>query len=303
MKWQGQMGQIKASLNLSQVPSHVAMVKAQIYVGFALNSLTKEAQAVTSRNDSLAILRLFEPDTDDELWKLQKHIHDVTWRLYDSCGVHHVSTEKGIDIYMLVEKEYPLSRGTLTLMLVAKLLVDQNNEISKELLRKILMQDTIDVEINSLLDIKIQSEVPHIQSPSVLRVPVSMISKPSVFTPVQESPLVAPLTNLPPLSDSTIPPVPQKSTTPIPTPPITNDAPIITTDVLKSDALTAVQQIVAKLKKDVSKLLLLLSHKPYSETLCDANSRDKQDPVNNNRYNIRILEKCFRDSQDQEGTS
>ncbi|GKE22817.1 hypothetical protein Tco_1434329, partial [Tanacetum coccineum] len=58
--------------------------------------------------------RLFELDTDDELWKLQKHIHDLTWKLYDSCGVHHVSTEKGIDIYMLIEKEYPLSRGTLT---------------------------------------------------------------------------------------------------------------------------------------------------------------------------------------------
>ncbi|GJT91146.1 hypothetical protein Tco_1079991 [Tanacetum coccineum] len=29
--------------------------------------------------------RLFEPNTDDELWKLQKHIHDLTWRLYDSC--------------------------------------------------------------------------------------------------------------------------------------------------------------------------------------------------------------------------
>ncbi|GJT72435.1 hypothetical protein Tco_1031721 [Tanacetum coccineum] len=84
--------------------------------------------------------RLFEPDTDDELWKLQKHIHDLTWRLYDSCGVHHVSTEKGIDIYMLVEKEYPLSRGTLTLMLVAKLLVEQDNEMSRELLRKIFMQ-------------------------------------------------------------------------------------------------------------------------------------------------------------------
>nr|GEX68003.1 hypothetical protein [Tanacetum cinerariifolium] len=52
---------------------------------------------------------------------------------------HHVSTEKGIDIYMLVEKEYPLSRGTLTLMLVAKLLVDQYNEMSRELLRKIFM--------------------------------------------------------------------------------------------------------------------------------------------------------------------
>ncbi|GJR93034.1 hypothetical protein Tco_0265208 [Tanacetum coccineum] len=84
--------------------------------------------------------RLFEPDTDDELWKIQKHNHDLTWRLYDSCGVHHVSTEKGIDIYMLVEKEYPLSKGTLTLMLVAKLLVDQYNKISRELLRKIFMQ-------------------------------------------------------------------------------------------------------------------------------------------------------------------
>ncbi|GJY15938.1 hypothetical protein Tco_0386360 [Tanacetum coccineum] len=73
--------------------------------------------------------RLFEPDT-----------HDLTWRLYDSCGVHHVSIEKGIDIYMLVEKEYPLSRGTLTSMLVAKLLVDQDNDMSKELLRKIFMQ-------------------------------------------------------------------------------------------------------------------------------------------------------------------
>ncbi|GJZ13648.1 hypothetical protein Tco_0548878 [Tanacetum coccineum] len=54
--------------------------------------------------------------------------------------VHHVSTEKGIDIYMLVEKEYPLSKGTLTQMLVAKLLVEQDNEISRELLRKIFMQ-------------------------------------------------------------------------------------------------------------------------------------------------------------------
>ncbi|GJY49864.1 hypothetical protein Tco_0439820 [Tanacetum coccineum] len=77
---------------------------------------------------------------NDELWKLRKHIHDLTWKLYDSCGVHHVSTDKGIDIYMLVEKEYPLLRGTLTLMLVAKLLVKQDNEMSRELLRKIFMQ-------------------------------------------------------------------------------------------------------------------------------------------------------------------
>ncbi|GJY93343.1 hypothetical protein Tco_0509125 [Tanacetum coccineum] len=83
--------------------------------------------------------RLFEPDVDDELWKSQKHVHDITWRLYDTCGVHHVSTKDRINIYMLVEKEYPLSRGVLMQMLAAKLLVEQNNEISKKLLRKIFM--------------------------------------------------------------------------------------------------------------------------------------------------------------------
>ncbi|GJY39455.1 hypothetical protein Tco_0425819 [Tanacetum coccineum] len=109
-------------------------------------SLVKEKFNSTESADGkereiwVELKRLFEPHTDDELWKIQKHIHDLTWRLYDSCGVHHVSTEKGIDIYMLVEKEYPLSGGTLTLMLVAKLLVDQDNEMSKELLRKIFMQ-------------------------------------------------------------------------------------------------------------------------------------------------------------------
>ncbi|GJW28282.1 hypothetical protein Tco_0045157 [Tanacetum coccineum] len=54
--------------------------------------------------------------------------------------MHHVSKEDGIDIYMLVEKEYPLSRGTLTLMLAAKLLVEQDSEMSRELLRKKFMQ-------------------------------------------------------------------------------------------------------------------------------------------------------------------
>ncbi|GKA68389.1 hypothetical protein Tco_0768306 [Tanacetum coccineum] len=84
--------------------------------------------------------RLFKPDADDESWKSQKNIHDITWRLYDTCGVHHISTKDGMDIYMLVEREYPLSRGVLTQMLVAKLLVEQDNEMSRELLRKIFMQ-------------------------------------------------------------------------------------------------------------------------------------------------------------------
>ncbi|GJS80889.1 hypothetical protein Tco_0747430 [Tanacetum coccineum] len=54
--------------------------------------------------------------------------------------VHHVSTERGIDIFMLVEKEYPLSKGVLTLMLVNRLLVEQHSEMANELLRKIFIQ-------------------------------------------------------------------------------------------------------------------------------------------------------------------
>ncbi|GJT02380.1 hypothetical protein Tco_0823549 [Tanacetum coccineum] len=109
-----------------------------------------------------------------------------------------------------------------------------------------------EAEISSLMDIKIQSEVPHIQSPSVLRVPVSVISKPLVLTSVQESPSVAPVKTLPPPSVSTIPHVPlQQQTAPIPTPTITADAPTITIVVSESDALNVVQLRVAELEKNV----------------------------------------------------
>nr|GEU57765.1 putative ribonuclease H-like domain-containing protein [Tanacetum cinerariifolium] len=72
----------------------------------------------SSKKKKLELKRLFKPPVDDELWKSQKHIHhgDMTWRLYDTCRVHHVSTKDGVDIYMLVEREYLLSRGVLTLM-------------------------------------------------------------------------------------------------------------------------------------------------------------------------------------------
>ncbi|GJS11782.1 hypothetical protein Tco_0368578 [Tanacetum coccineum] len=85
--------------------------------------------------------RLFEPDANDELWKLQRYMHDpLKWRLYDTCEVHHVSTERGHDIFMLVEEDYPLLKGVLMLMLVNKLLVDQPSEMAKKLIRKIFIQ-------------------------------------------------------------------------------------------------------------------------------------------------------------------
>ncbi|GJT72311.1 hypothetical protein Tco_1031597 [Tanacetum coccineum] len=78
--------------------------------------------------------RLFEPVDDDRLWKSQRYMHDpLTWRLYDTCGVRHVSTEREHDIFMLIEKDYPLTKGLMTLMLCNKLQVDQHSEMADEL--------------------------------------------------------------------------------------------------------------------------------------------------------------------------
>nr|GEX11460.1 copia protein [Tanacetum cinerariifolium] len=70
------------------------------------------------------------------------------------------------------------------------------------------IKDTTYAEINSSLDIKIQSEVPYIQYPPVLTVPVLMISEPSILTPVPKTPSAALATSLLPLlSIFTIPPL------------------------------------------------------------------------------------------------
>nr|GEY89253.1 hypothetical protein [Tanacetum cinerariifolium] len=132
--------------------------------------------------------------------------------------------------------------------------VDQFRKLSSDTSLIGIVKDTIDAKINSLLDIKIQSEVLHVQSSSILTVPVLVISEPSVLTPLKETPSVALVTSLPPPSVSTIPPVPLQKNKPIPTPPIKTKALTITTVVPEFDALSAVQLRVAILEKVVSKL-------------------------------------------------
>nr|GEV77279.1 arginine--tRNA ligase, chloroplastic/mitochondrial [Tanacetum cinerariifolium] len=61
--------------------------------------------------------RLFEVDVDDVLWKLQRH-----------------------DMFMLIEKDYPLSNGVMILMLSGKLQVEEDNEMARDLVMKIFME-------------------------------------------------------------------------------------------------------------------------------------------------------------------
>nr|GEU34765.1 hypothetical protein [Tanacetum cinerariifolium] len=98
----------------------------------ALQSLVKKTCSTTEVTDEKAkglwveLKRLYEHDYRDPLWALQRYMHDpLVWRLYDTCGVHHVSIGRGHQIFMLVEKDYPLTKGLTTLMVSNKLQVDQ----------------------------------------------------------------------------------------------------------------------------------------------------------------------------------
>nr|GEU47606.1 hypothetical protein [Tanacetum cinerariifolium] len=80
-------------------------------------------------------------NADDVLWKLQRYMHaSLTWKLYIDCGVHHVSSTRGHAIFMLTEKDYPLSNAVMILMLSGKLQVEKDNEMARDLVMKIFIE-------------------------------------------------------------------------------------------------------------------------------------------------------------------
>nr|GEZ83402.1 hypothetical protein [Tanacetum cinerariifolium] len=73
--------------------------------------------------------RLYEHNTADVFWKLQRYMHDpLTWKLYTKYGAHQVSSTRRHDIFMFPEKDYPLTDAVLLLMLSIKLQVDEDCE-------------------------------------------------------------------------------------------------------------------------------------------------------------------------------
>nr|GEY96239.1 hypothetical protein [Tanacetum cinerariifolium] len=82
--------------------------------------------------------RLYEPDDEDQLWThTQNLMHaPVEWRLYDMCGVNQV-TSKDKEIFMLVEKDYPLRKGLVIVMICYKLQVENYSQMASDLILKI----------------------------------------------------------------------------------------------------------------------------------------------------------------------
>ncbi|GJZ55570.1 putative ribonuclease H-like domain-containing protein, partial [Tanacetum coccineum] len=64
----------------------------------------------------------------------------ISWRLFNSCGIHILLRHTGIAIHMTIEKKYPLTQEMLSRMLSRRLEVDQESEMAFELLRFIRSQ-------------------------------------------------------------------------------------------------------------------------------------------------------------------
>ncbi|GKA84793.1 hypothetical protein Tco_0806447 [Tanacetum coccineum] len=105
-----------------------------------LYRLVKERYETTSLEGYDLLLwgdlnNLFEPNEEDEIWKNQQDYNLISWRLFDSCGVHVLLTDTGIAIHMMVENTYPLTQEMLSRMLNRSLEVDHESEMAFELLR------------------------------------------------------------------------------------------------------------------------------------------------------------------------
>nr|GEZ33638.1 hypothetical protein [Tanacetum cinerariifolium] len=108
--------------------------------------LSEEAQEAEDLRKRLEIVQdedddtMFkEPDGKDAIWRNQKSVHGLAlvkrWKLLTLCGVH-VITLSTVQLFLLVETRYPLSRFTLEqLVNVARLQVEEESEMSLELLK------------------------------------------------------------------------------------------------------------------------------------------------------------------------
>nr|GEY05654.1 synaptobrevin, longin-like domain protein [Tanacetum cinerariifolium] len=82
--------------------------------------------------------RSYEPDVEDLLWTYTQNLMHapVEWKLYDTCVVHHVIS-KDQEIFMLVEKDYPMRKGLAIGMISYKLQVENYSQMANDLILKI----------------------------------------------------------------------------------------------------------------------------------------------------------------------
>ena len=87
--------------------------------------------------------RMFDPKPKDVHWKFPYYDPSTTWEFLSHSNIHHLYTQSGIELFMLAEKEYPLSYEVLKTMISKRLRCDkdeENSEVVQSLLRSIFEQ-------------------------------------------------------------------------------------------------------------------------------------------------------------------
>ncbi|GJS53195.1 hypothetical protein Tco_0626557 [Tanacetum coccineum] len=70
---------------------------------------------------------MFEPHVEDAVWRNQQGYKVLNWKMYESYGVHSLMMQS-MQVYMLVEKKYPLTPPTLSMMLEKKLTIEYESK-------------------------------------------------------------------------------------------------------------------------------------------------------------------------------
>ncbi|GKC07630.1 hypothetical protein Tco_0999240 [Tanacetum coccineum] len=84
---------------------------------------------------------MFEPNAEDEILSNQQDWTLISWKLYESCGVHTLLMDGTLTSFnMLVEKRYPLIKEMLQNMLNWKLEAEAESTMAFELLKFIKSQ-------------------------------------------------------------------------------------------------------------------------------------------------------------------
>nr|GEY48587.1 hypothetical protein [Tanacetum cinerariifolium] len=119
---------LKALMQL--VPVEEALVKETLNIRPATSDKEKELW--------VELKILYEPDVEDLLWThtLNMMHAPVEWKLYDTCGVYHVIS-KDQEMFMLVEKDYLLTKGLAIVMISYKLQVENYCQMANYLILKI----------------------------------------------------------------------------------------------------------------------------------------------------------------------
>ncbi|GKC41925.1 hypothetical protein Tco_1059647 [Tanacetum coccineum] len=126
--------------------SQMYMILSQMLKSFDREDLEDLYKLVKARYGSTRLVEImdcllwndlktiFEPHVEDAIWRNQQGYKVLEWKLYVSYGVHSLMMQS-MQIYILIEKRYPLTPPTIIDMLNKKLQVDYFSELAYQFLK------------------------------------------------------------------------------------------------------------------------------------------------------------------------